>query len=128
MIDLKEQYGKRYRVTLDESWDVERDKKAVDRPWYDEIGGRRGWCYLQNRSVLAIELNNRIFTANKDKLSFPYVHVRGGGETQKLFVDEKHIDKAISLILPRKRKQLSEDQKRQLSERLTKFRFKAANG
>lgn len=126
MIDLKEKFGKRYRVTLDESWDVERNRKAEDRPWYDEILGSRGWCYLQNRSVLAVEMKNRVFNAYEHKMPFPYSHVRVGDETQKLLVNEEHIDKSISFIRPKRRRQLTDEQKSKLSERLAKFRFRAA--
>lgn len=125
MINLKEQYGKKYRVTLDESWGVEVNKKPEDRAWYDEIHGKRGWCYIQNPQTLAIELKNRIFNAFIDSLPFPYNHVRVGDETQKLLINEKHIDKAISFLRPRKRRQFTEEQKAKLSERLKSYRFGA---
>lgn len=127
MIDLKEQYGKRYKVTLDESWDVERDRKAADRPWYEEIKGKRGWCYLHNRSVLSVEISNRVFNAYQHKMPFPYSYVRGGDETQKVLVEEEHIAKAINFIIPRRKRMLSEAHKAKLLAASAKFRFPAGS-
>lgn len=125
MINLKEQYGKRYRVTMDESWDAEKPeyRKLEDKFWYYEIWGKRGWCYNQNLTTLALELNNRIFNAFKDTMPFPCDHVRVGDETQKLIVSEEHAEKAISFLIPRKRRQLTEEQKAAFSERIKSYRF-----
>lgn len=124
MIDLKAQYGKRYRVTLDESWDVEINKKTEDRIWYDEIWGRRGWCYIQNPTTLALEIRSSMWPKFERNPPFPYV-LKRFGESTKVLVDEKYVDKAIHFIIPRRKRQLTDEQKAVNSARLAKFRFRS---
>ncbi len=40
MVDLKEQFGKKYRIFVDEAWEAEDSQsnpnKVKDKPWYYE--------------------------------------------------------------------------------------------
>lgn len=128
MIDLEKMYGRRYKITMDESWALEKSefKSPEEKFWYYEIWGRRGWCYNQNPATLAVEVNNSVWPKFERSKLFPYDHVRGGDETQKILVKEEHVDKAISFLIPHKRRVLSEAQKAANSERLAKFRFSSA--
>lgn len=128
MIDLMKQYGKKYKVAMDETWDVERDRKQEDKPWYYEIVGRKGWAYIQRGDTLAVEIKRNLWPKFKRNPSFPHLEVRDGDDFFKVLVDQEHIDKALRFIIPRKRRQLSEDQKTVLRERMAILRLKAQAG
>jgi hypothetical protein len=123
VIDLMAQYGKRYKVALDPSWQFE--KPVADKHWYWELWGRRGWCYIQNPSTLALEIRNSVFPKLERTKPFSYSHVRGGDETQKILVSEPHHDKAVHWLVPRRKRSMTPEQKAQAVARLAKWRFPA---
>ena len=129
MIDLMKMYGKRYKITVDESWAVEKPefKSPEEKFWYYEIWGRRGWCYNQNETTLAVEINTSIFPKFERNPPFPYDHVRVGDETNKVLVKEEHVDKAIQFLVPRKRRTLSEAHKAKLFAAGQRYHFSSGS-
>lgn len=125
MIDLMKLYGKRYRVTLDESWDAEtaeNRKEFTDKgekPWYYEIVGRRGKLYLQKENACALECTGKVYKNMRIELDL----LRNCSEGPTRLVQEADLDAVVKFIQPRKRKVLSPEQKQIQIERLRKYAF-----
>lgn len=130
MINLLERYGSRYKVTLDESWALEKPefKSPEEKFWYYEIHGRKGWAYNQGVNVLAVAIKHTLWPKFQREPAFPYFQKLEGDDFTKLYVNEEHIDKAIHFIRPRRKRQYSPEQRAALSARLAKFQFKRAAG
>lgn len=129
MINLKEKFGKRFKVTMDESWDAEIPenkalwKKNGEIAWYYEIHGKWGHIYPQKENAFAIGISPRIQDRYNNKFPFEIFMDRG-----QECVHEKDIDAVIEFIKPRKRRILSPEQKLKQVERLRKFRYSSASG
>ena len=79
MVDLKKRFGKKYRIFMDEAWDVEvsqsNPNKVNDKPWYYEIRGKYGVIYLYGKDKLAVRITanrikSRVKTEYMDILKF----------------------------------------------------------
>lgn len=127
MIDLMKQYGKKYKITMDDSWALEKPefKSPEEKFWYYELHGKRGWCYNQSLNVLAVAIKHSLWPKFERNPAFPYFKKLEGDDFVKLWVNEEHIDKAVHFIRPRKVRTLSEAQKTAAIARLAKFRYKS---
>lgn len=121
MINLKEGYGKRYRVTWEESWEPGDDRPDEE---FLEIRGKRGYIRPWGKNELELYLENTIL-ANRVERSYP------------MFTPKNHYDDAIAFtfqpdlalvslacrwIKARNRRQLSPEQHKLLVERLARMR------
>ncbi len=133
MVDLKKEYGKKYRIFMDESWDVETDRDQNDKPWYYEIRGKYGKIYLYGSNKLAVHINsnvisNRIERENKEAFN---LYLKTGEGSIFLFSPERldfvekltHLEFVAKLIKAKRKKQLSDSHKAKLIESGRAFRF-----
>lgn len=125
MIDLVKDYGKKYKVTWEESWqagDTRPDQEFM------EIKGKRGYIRPWGETELelyveSINIANRI---ERDLNQFkPKNHYDDGAA---FTFDPIHIAKAIRLILGRKKRQVTPEQRKLLVERLARMRGKPEKG
>lgn len=129
MIDLMKLYGKKYKVTMDESWDAENPdnrtewKANGEIAWYYEIRGRRGMIYLQKENACALECTEKVWGNMRKKYGLVLERLRGCDEGPTLLVKESELDTIVKAIGPRKRKVLSPEQKQIQIERLRKWTF-----
>lgn len=119
MFDLKEQYGKKYRIYMDEAWHIEtaesNPSKVKDKPWYYEIQGKYGAVYLYGENKLAVRITgNRI----KSKIKTEYgsllrLYIEAENESIFLFNPE-NLEIVAGLIKARRKKQISERERLRL--------------
>jgi hypothetical protein len=119
MVDLKKQYGKKYRIFTDEAWAAEDSQsnpdKVKDKPWYYEIRGKYGVIYLYGDNKLAVRITgnrikSRIKTEYKDILS---LYIEAENESIFLFNPE-NFEIVAGLIKARRKKQISEQERLRL--------------
>ncbi len=128
MTDLKKRFGKKYKVFMDEAWEVESSQansdKAKDKPWYYEIRGKYGVIYLYGTNKLAVRITakrikSRIKIEYKDILK---LYIEAKDESIFLFNPE-NFELVAKLVKARKRKQLSVEHKAKLIKAGSSFRF-----
>ena len=128
MIDLKKEYGKKYRIFMDEAWYIETAEsnpdKMKDKHWYYEIRGKYGVIYLYGVDKLAVRITanrikNRIKTEYKDILS---LYLEAEDESIFLFNPE-YFEVVAKIIKAKKKRQITEEQKVKLVEAGRNFRF-----
>ena len=126
-VNLKERFGRQYRVVYEESYYADRGQGAhAADPWLQIIPCRLGHIFPHGGSLLAASTNTRGATARKlASLDFATVHQDGNDGLTVLFPVEKFAAVA-RLLHPRRRRQLTEAQKAAAVERLGKYAFKPA--
>lgn len=123
MINLKETFGRRYRIRMDESYAIEKyPGKEKDIAWYYEIEGWKGQIY--NHSEIEIQ-----FWINSSRIATKIHKVHPEWKIQQLCSDggtfvlpNSVIGEAFKWIKPRKRRIASPGQ----ADRLKSYRFKPA--
>ncbi len=128
MVDLKKQYGKKYRIFMDEAWDAEdshsNPDKVKDKPWYYEIRGKYGTVYLYGTNKLAVRITgnrikNRIKAEYADILS---LYLEAEDESIFLFSPD-NFEIVAKLIKAKRKRQITEEQRKLIIERTKEYRF-----
>jgi len=125
-VNLKERFGKRFKVGHDEAYFAERGERAfADDPQLQIIPGRRGHVFPGPGDLLAA-FCRRGPTANRLKaLRGVEVWTDGSDGVTVLFAPEQ-IDQVADLLkLRRRRKPLTQEQLEERARRLAPFRFSA---
>jgi hypothetical protein len=128
-VNLRERFGRRYRIAYEESYHVQYGPHArVEDPWLQIIPCQRGHIYPWGSSTLAASTNGRGPTARKlAALPFATVHQDGDDGVTVLFPMERFPEVA-ELMHPKRRRQMTEEQRQAAAKRLavvgTKFRFR----
>src|SRR3954466_14083815 len=105
MIDLKAVYGKRYRIGLDSSYELEKyDGKTQDVAWYYEIIGRSGQLYNHSDTHLQIWISPRLGKLLYDNLPLDWTATQNTSEGFAFKFPNKDIGVAFKWIKPRKRR------------------------
>lgn len=125
MINLKEAYGKQYKIFLDESWEYMENKSEEDKPWYYELKGKYGAIYPYDEKRLAVDVTSSVIAQRvkremKDQLSL-FVDRDDGAV---FLFNPGFIHEMAAVIKTKKRKHLSEKHKKKLSVAGEKYRFK----
>ncbi len=119
MIDLKNRFGQKYRIFMDEAWYAETVESCSDkikhRPWYYEIRGKYGTIYLYGTDKLAVRITaNRIKSRVKtDYRNILSLYLEAEDESIFLFSPE-YLEIVAGLIKPRRKKQVTEKERLRL--------------
>ena len=126
-VNLKERFGRKYRVTYEESHYAQYGPRAqTDDPWLQIIPCRRGHIFPHGDNILAASTNNRGPTAHKlAALDFTTISQDADDGVTLLFPVEKFPEVA-KLMHPKRRRQLTEKQRLAAAERLAKYAFTPA--
>jgi hypothetical protein len=127
-INLKELFGKRYKVVYEEAYDAEHGENAYreDR-WLMIMLCQNGHICPWGGSTLAACTSKAGSIAKRLK-ALPFTSVaQEGDDGANVLFDIEHFAEVAKIIKPRRRKQLSEEQKQQLTERLRKYQFSSAS-
>lgn len=127
MLNLMETFGKKYKITMDESWAVERQRKEEEKIWYYEIVGRLGTVYPHSETHCAFELTPRTWK-KMQAVTLPYTikKHRECDEGPTLLIENDDVSMALRWIRPRKKRTLSPEQKAKAVARLKKYAFSSA--
>jgi hypothetical protein len=126
-VNLRERFGRRYRVEYEESYYAQHGPRArTDDPWLQIIPCQAGHIYPWGGSTLAASTNGRGPTANK-LMALPgtTVHQDGSDGMTILFPVERFAEVA-ALMHPKRRRQMTAEQRQAAAERLAKYAFPPA--
>lgn|GEM_PF-773729 len=125
-INLQEMFGRRYRVTFDESYHHERPEfRAAEAPWLMTLPCRHGHIYPWGGDLLAASTCSRGSVVKK-LLALPYVQLRqDGSDGINVSFPVGHFGEVARIMKPRRRRRLSESQRRAATERLRAYQFAA---
>ena len=120
-VNLKQEFGDRYKVEYEESYYTERTRRTVEDPWLMIIPCQHGHICPWGDSLLAACTNfaGRIAKRVRE-LSFVTVAQDGDDGINATF-DVKHFDEVAEIMKPRRRRRLSETQKQECVDRLQKY-------
>lgn len=126
-IDLKRQFGQRYQITCEESYDAERGERARGHdPWLLTIPCRFGHIYPHGGKLLGASTNCRGPVANR-LAALPGVRVvQVGHDGINVVFHVNHFAQVAKIIRPRCRRSLSPKKRAEQTERLRQYRFRRA--
>lgn len=120
-IDLAARFGGRYRIT----WDEAAGPRPTD-PWLMQIPCQAGTIYPHGGDKLALELDYHRHLA-KRVAAIPGVRLHQDGDHEKTFVFPSDLFDAVAAIVqPKRRRQLTPEQKQSAVDRLAKYQFRPA--
>ena len=128
-VNLKERFGRKYRVTYEESYYAQYGPRAqTDDPWLQIIPCRRGHIFPWGDNILAASTNGRGPTAHKlAALDFTTISQDGDDGVTMLFPVERFPEVA-ELMKPRRRRQVSDQERQRLLEIGAKHAFQHGTG
>ena len=127
-IDLKARFGARYRITHDQAHAAEYGENSrVYDPWLAMIPCRHGHVYPHGGELLAASTDRR--GAISKRLSIlPGVRLlQDGDDGVNVVFHIKDFDAVAAILKPRRRRQLTPEQKAERTERLRQYRFSPAS-
>lgn len=108
MIDLKSLAGHRYRITLDESANLDTDRES--RLWYYRIPCKHGFISVHGPGLLAAYTDRTRMMAKLAALPDVRVHQQGDRELRVLFEPDQ-LDAVADLLKARRRVHLSPEER-----------------
>ncbi len=112
-LNVRELYGDKYKCGLDPAARHERNGRK--NAWYFVIRCRYGEIYPYSDTLLAVMVIGPRKVAEIRRAGF-MVHQDGDGEAVFLF-DPGHFDEVATVVKPRKKRGMSEDQKEEARKR-----------
>jgi hypothetical protein len=123
-VNLRERFGRRYRVEYEESYYAERGPGArADDPWLQIIPCRAGHIYPWGPAMLAASTSSRGSTARKLAALPGATLWQDGSDGMTILFPVERFPKVAALMHPKRRRQLSPEQKAKLLEAGAKHRF-----
>jgi len=129
-MDLKEMFGHRYVVTLDESWGAESPENRAEFEaqgaiwWYYEIKGKYGMVYPHGESIIAARVTPRIGKKLKTVLESDFVVIEDSIEALGFKTDVRNLKTILKFIKPKRRHQLTEERRRAMAAHMAAIRFR----
>ena len=123
-VNLKERFGDRYKVTYEESYYAERSRHTVVDPWLMIIPCKYGHIFPWGGELLAASVDGHPNIAGVvRRLACTTVRQQGdfGELTASFHVDD--FDQLAKIMVPRRRRQVSETERNRLAEVGRRFRF-----
>jgi len=123
-INLRERFGRRFKIVMEESYVAHYgDGARVDDPHYQIIPGGRGHIYAWSETRLAASTNTAGGTATKLK-ALPGVEVwQDGSDGCTALFGLDLFDQVADLLKLRRRRQVTEEERKRLSELGHRHRF-----
>jgi hypothetical protein len=118
-IDLRQRFGKRYRITRDPAYFAEYGKGArTPDPWYWIIPCRNGHFYPWGNTRLAASVDGHPLIGAALKRLTCCELVQDGSDGQTFVFEAEHFADVAKIMRPHRRRQVSEDQRQQLRARM----------
>jgi hypothetical protein len=128
-INLRERFGKRYKVTYEESYQAQHGPRAwVDDPWLMIIPCRHGHIFPWGGDKLTASTDRRGGIA-KSLMGLPgvAVHQDGSDGVTAVFPVER-FDAVAALLIPRRRRVVSEAERERLRAMSAQYGFRRIVG
>lgn len=125
-INLRERFGKRFKVEFEESYYAERPEfRAAEAPWLMIVPCRFGHVFPWGTDRLAASTNRRGLVAQRlARLPFVTV-VQDADDGITVTFTVQHFDEVARIMRAKRRRQLSESQRQAAAERLKAYQFPA---
>lgn len=120
MLDLKKLADRRYRITMDESWEPTGD--AADRLHYYQIPCRHGHIYPHSPEYLGVYVDGNRKAKKIEAIPGIKIHQRGTDEATFLFTPDL-LDVVAAEMKAKKRRQLSPERRAALVAAGSQFAF-----
>src|SRR5262249_44677372 len=124
-IDLKAAYGRRYRVSWDESASIP-DQSAEDRAWLQIVEAKYGHIFIHSERELGVYVRTKGDPTNRlgRLLAIPGSRLRQRGDhPATVVIPDEQFEQAAAIIHARKRRQLSAEHQAKLTAAAAPFRF-----
>jgi hypothetical protein len=122
-LNLRERFGRRYRIAFDPCYDPKGVPRAKLDPWYMTLPCRLGIIYPVGADRLAVEVDYHPYIA-KRLAALPGVVLTQDGDHEKTFTfPAEMFDQVAASVRPRRKKQLSAAQKAVLRQAGAGTRF-----
>lgn len=125
MIDLKKTYSKKFRIQLDESFEI-GDRSSEERLWCYQIPCKHGHIAVHGKDTLSGYTSKSRMIPRLESIPGVIVKQRGDSEMTVVFPPNL-IEQVADVLQARRRRQLSEEQRIAAAERLSPHRFKVAD-
>ncbi len=114
-INLKERFGKRWKVRYEESYKAERGERAfAPDPWLLVIACQHGEIYPHGGNMLGVSTNRRGQISKRiSELPFTKITQDGDDGINAVFHID-NIEKVAAIMKPRRRKRLSPEHRAKL--------------
>lgn len=124
-INLRERFGKRYRLTFDPAYDPKgRPRDKLD-PWMMVIEGQRSTIYPYGGCLLAVEVEGRAVTRRRLRELAGTTVIQDGDDFTAFTFDVGIYPAVAAIVRPRRRRILSEAQREQLRQLSSQHGFGA---
>lgn len=121
--NLREIYGKRYKITFDEGYNPRNVPRNNLDPWMMQIPCQRGLIYPYGEDLLAVEVDGHPGVA-KQLLRLNCTTLIQDGEHEKTFRFPASAFREVARIVkPNRRRQMTPEQKAVAAARLKKYSF-----
>jgi len=123
-INLKERFGHHYRVAYEESYFADYGPNArIEDPWLMVVLCEHGEICPWGGTTLAACTNKAGAVAKRLK-SLPFTKVaQDGDDGANILFDIEHFAQIAAIMKPRKRRRMTEQQRRAAAERLRQYQF-----
>ena len=122
-IDLRKKFGHLFKITTDPAYDTSHVPRKCLDPWYFQIPCKFGIIWPYGGKLIAVEVDYHP-QASRKLVLVPGVRLWQDGDQEKTFLFDLGIfDLVTEIVQPKKRKQLSEEQKARLADLGREFRF-----
>jgi hypothetical protein len=122
VIDLKRLAGNRWRISMDEAWDLEKGHNSNEKIWLYWIEGSRGHIYSHGAQMIGAWTEGRTTRNRLLALEAARLH-RAGDREWTVVLSIEHLDAAAALIGGRKRRKLSREHRAKLMASNAATRF-----
>ena len=122
-INLRERFSKRYRIGWDPAYDAKGRHRHLLDPWMMTIPCERGTIYPHGGTRLAVEVEGRPITANRLRGLDCTTVIQEGDDFLAVTFDVDDFDRVAQIVLPRRRRQLSEAERERLRAAGANSRF-----
>ena len=114
-IDLKKEFGDVYRLVFEEAYKAERPEFRKDEEaWLRLIPCRNGQIFPYGGRMLAAFSSRPSIRKSLDRLVFGRI-AQWASDGATLVFDVKHFDEVSEVMLPKRKRRLSEEHRRKLS-------------
>jgi hypothetical protein len=113
-IDLAKWFGSEYQIRFDEA--DNRQRRATIDPWLFEIPCRRGVIHPYGGTVLAVMVDGRPKLASQLRRLACCTVLQDGDEESTFGFDVNHFPEVAAIVLPRRRRQISEAERQRLAD------------
>lgn len=124
-VNLFERFGKRYRIAFDPAYSAKHRQRENLDPWMMVIPCRRGEIYPFEGTRLAVNVEGHSVTRKalrKLPCCEPY---QQGDDFESFLFDAADFGAVAALVLPRKRRQVTDAERQRLAEMGAKFGFRS---